>query len=191
MELTLASMFVVLIAVGANITTVAPFLAVGGVPITLQTFFVIMAGLVLGSRLGAITTGAYAFFGLVGLPIFARFSGGPGVLVSPTFGFIVSFVFAAYFAGKIVAKKKTVGTFITAALVGTAVNYFIGTNWMYFAYKFWAAAPEGFSYWMAWLWMVPPLPKDIILAVVAGVVAYRLKTTVLAKGRFQQLKLDA
>src|SRR5690554_1441255 len=76
-ELTLISMFIVLIAIGANITTIAPFLVVGGVPITLQTFFAILAGLVLGSRLGAITTSAYAFIGFVGLPVFAQFMGGP------------------------------------------------------------------------------------------------------------------
>ena len=53
-ELTLASMFVVLIALGANITTLIPGMVVGGVPITLQTFFAILAGLILGSRLGVL-----------------------------------------------------------------------------------------------------------------------------------------
>ena len=70
-ELTLASMFVVLIALGANITTLIPGMVVGGVPITLQTFFAILAGLILGSRLGVLTTSAYAFIGLVGIPVFA------------------------------------------------------------------------------------------------------------------------
>lgn len=190
-ELTLISMFIVLIAIGANITTIAPFLVVGGVPITLQTFFAILAGLVLGSRLGAITTSAYAFIGFVGLPVFAQFMGGPGILLKPTFGFIISFIIAAWVAGKMVSKSKTIPMFIAAALTGTAINYLFGTNWLYFSYKFWAEAPEGFSYGMAWLWMMPPLPKDIILAVVAGLLAYRLKTTVLSKGQFKQLKLDA
>ena len=53
-DLTAAAMFVALMAVGANITSIAPFMVVGGVPITLQTFFAILAGVVLGSRLGAI-----------------------------------------------------------------------------------------------------------------------------------------
>lgn len=42
------------------------------------------------------------------------------------------------------------------------------------AYKLWAEAPEGFSYTMAWSWMLVPLPKDIILSVVAGVIAPRI-----------------
>lgn len=189
-EITLCSMFVVLIAIGANITSIVPFFVVGGVPITLQTFFAMLAGLLLGSRLGAISTSAYAFIGLVGVPVFAQFSGGPGMILKPTFGFIISFIIAAWVAGKMVAKKKTVPMFIAAALTATAINYLFGTNWLYFAYRFWADAPEGFTYGLAWLWMLPPLPKDIILAVLGGLFAYRLKTTVLSKGQFKQLNLD-
>ena len=70
-EMTLASMFVVLMAIGANITTLIPGLVVGGVPITLQTFFAILAGMVLGGRLGALAITVYAFMGLVGIPVFA------------------------------------------------------------------------------------------------------------------------
>lgn len=190
-EITLVSMFVVLIAIGANITSIIPFAVVGGVPITLQTFFAVLSGLILGSRLGAITTSVYAFMGLVGLPVFARFSGGFGSLLSPTFGFILSFILAAYVGGKIIEKKKTVAWYVFASLVATAINYLFGTNWMYFAYKFWADAPDGFSYGLAWLWMLPPLPKDIILAVVAGIFAHRMRVSILSKGQFKKLKLGA
>lgn len=62
---------------------------------------------------------------------------------------------------------------------------------MYFAYKFWADAPDGFSYGLAWLWMLPPLPKDIILAVVAGIFAHRMRVSILSKGQFKKLKLGA
>ncbi|WP_428911524.1 biotin transporter BioY [Niallia sp. Krafla_26] len=191
LELTLASMFVVLIAIGANITSLIPFMVVGGVPITLQTFFAILAGLILGSRLGTIATSAYAFIGLVGVPVFAQFSGGLGALIRPTFGFILSFILAAYVIGKMVKKKNNVSNYILASLVGTAINYIFGTNWMYFAYKFWADAPDGFTYGMAWLWMLAPLPKDIILGVFAGIFAHRLKVTVLNKGAFKNLKIGA
>ncbi|WP_338470732.1 biotin transporter BioY [Niallia sp. XMNu-256] len=191
LELTLASMFVVLIAIGANITTLIPFMVVGGVPITLQTFFALLAGLILGSRVGTIATSAYAFIGFVGVPVFAQFGGGPGILIKPTFGFILSFILAAYVIGKIVEGKSNVSSYIIAALVGTAINYIVGTNWMYFAYKFWADAPEGFTYGMAWLWMLAPLPKDLILGVFAGMFAHRLKVTVFSKGRFRDLQLEA
>src|SRR3954449_1171638 len=113
-DLTLAGMFVALMAIGANITTFVPFLVVGGVPITLQTFFAILAGLVLGSRLGVITTSVYAFIGLVGIPVFAQFGAGLGHLFKPTFGFILSYILVAYIVGKMVEKKKKVSSFIIA-----------------------------------------------------------------------------
>ncbi|WP_045519615.1 biotin transporter BioY [Neobacillus niacini] len=187
-DLTAAAMFVALMAVGANITSIAPFLVVGGVPITLQTFFAILAGVVLGSRLGAIAMMVYAFVGLVGVPVFAKFGAGFGQIISPTFGFIVSFIFTAFATGYIVEKmKKTAGVYVFAALVGMAINYVFGTNWMYAAYKVWASAPDGFTYKMAWLWMVVPLPKDIILAILAGLMGHRLERT-LSRSQFSNYR---
>jgi biotin transport system substrate-specific component len=169
-DITMAAMFAALMAIGANLTSM---LVIGGVPITLQTFFCVLAGLILGSRLGAISMTVYALIGLVGAPVFAGFTGGPGVLLKPTFGFILSYILVAYIVGKMVEAKSGKKMFITAALVGMAVNYVLGTNWMYAAYIFWADAPEGFSYGMAWAWMLAPLPKDIILSAFAGAVAPR------------------
>lgn len=188
LDITLVGMFVALTAIGANITTIAPLLHVGGVPITLQTFFAVLAGLILGSRIGSIAMIVYMLVGLVGVPVFADFSGGLGIILKPTFGFILSYIFAAFIIGKIVERKASVTAYIIAALIGMAVNYLFGTNWMYFAFKFWSAAPAGFTYKMAWLWMVPPLPKDIILSIFAGVLAHRLEKTVLSKGQFKNLK---
>ena len=179
-DLTLAGMFVALMAVGANITSFVPFLVIGGVPITLQTFFAILAGAILGSRLGAITMAVYAFAGLAGAPVFSKFGGGFATLLSPTFGFILSFILTAYVTGKLIEKKKSVPVYITAALIGMVINYVFGTNWMYMAYKLWFTAPEGFTYQMAWLWMAVPLPKDIILSVFAGLMAHRLEHRVFA-----------
>ncbi|MED4205788.1 biotin transporter BioY [Neobacillus mesonae] len=188
LDITLIGMFVALMGIGANITAIAPFLTVGGVPITLQTFFAILAGLILGGRLGAVAMTSYMLVGLIGVPVFAKFGAGPSTILSPTFGFIVSYIFIAYLIGKIVEKKKSLGAFITAALIGMIINYLFGTNWMYYAYKLWFTAPEGFTYQMAWLWMVPPLPKDIILSIFAAIMAHRLEKTVLSKGQFKNLK---
>ncbi|WP_068677582.1 biotin transporter BioY [Oceanobacillus sp. Castelsardo] len=170
-DITLAGLFAALMAIGANITA---FLIVGGVPITLTTFFSILSGLLLGSRLGAISMTVYALVGLAGAPVFAQFSGGPSSVIMPTFGFIVSNIIVAFVVGKMVEKKATRGNFVFAALVGMAINYAFGTTWMYFAYQLWFGAPEGFSYVVAWLWMVAPLPKDIIFTMLAGGLGYRI-----------------
>jgi len=165
-------MFAALMAIGANISS---FLIVGGVPITLQTFFAVLAGILLGKRLGAAAMIVYAAIGLAGVPVFAKFSGGMDTLISPTFGFIVSYIFTAFAAGWIAEKMPSKKGFVFAALVATAINYVFGTNWMYAAYKLWFAAPEGFTYGMAWAWMAVPLPKDVLLAVFAGLFGFRIQ----------------
>lgn len=174
-ELVYCGLFAALMMIGANITSFAPFMVVGGVPITLQAFFAVLAGLVLGSRLGALSVTVYMLIGLAGAPVFARFGGGFSHLLSPTFGFIVTFIFVAYIVGKMVEHNRSKKMYITASLVGIVISYLLGTNWMYAAYMLWAGAPEGFSYKLAWAWMVPPLPKDIILAIFAGIFGYRIQ----------------
>ena len=146
LSLVYCGMFAALMMIGANITSFVPFLVIGGVPITLQTFFAVMAGLLLGSRLGATAMTVYMVVGLAGAPIFSKFQGGFGFILVPTFGFVVSFILVAYVAGKIVEKNGSLRSYVVAGLVALVVNYVIGTNWMYFAYKLWAAAPDAFSY---------------------------------------------
>lgn len=174
-KMSIGAMFVALTAVGANITSIVPFLVIGGVPITLQTFFAILSGLVLGSRLGAFTMFVYMMLGLGGAPVFARFSGGAGTILSPTFGFIVSFILVAYVAGKIRELKGTFNTYLVAAFIALLTNYIIGTNWMYAAYKLWFEAPEQFTYAIAWLWMALPFIKDVVLTILVAVLAFRLE----------------
>ena len=176
-DLTMVGVFVALMAIGANTTS---FLVIGGVPITLQTFFAILAGAILGSRIGALAMIVYTLVGIAGAPVFAQFTGGAAILIKPTFGFILSYILVAYVIGKIIenGQKPTVRRFITASLIGMVINYVIGTNWMYFAYKIWADAPDDFSYALAWGWMMVPLPKDIILSLLAGAVSPRIYAVV-------------
>lgn len=176
-DLVYCGIFVSLMMIGANITSFVPFLSFGGVPITLQTFFAVLSGLVLGSKKGSLACTAYMLIGLAGAPVFSKFNGGVSYILFPTFGFIASFILIAYVAGLIVERFHTREVYVTAAIIATALNYIIGTNWMYFAYKLWTAAPEGFTYGLAWLWMVPPMPKDLVLSIFAGFFAHRLQKT--------------
>lgn len=178
LDMVYVSMFSALMMIGANITSFIPFMTIGGVPITLQAFFAVLAGAFLGSRLGAISMAVYMFIGLSGAPVFAKFMGGPTQILSPTFGFILSFIVTAYVTGKIIEKNNKLYSYIIAALIGTLLSYLIGTNLMYVAYKVWAAAPAAFSYKVAWLWMAVPFPKDIFLAVLAGIFAHRMQKIV-------------
>lgn len=83
-----------LIGVGGWVSIPLP-----GVPISLQTFFVAMAGLVEGPRRGALAAGLYLLAGLAGLPVFTGGLGGPAILLKPSAGFALAFPLGAAVAG--------------------------------------------------------------------------------------------
>lgn len=90
-----------LVAVGAAVVAVLAQVTIPLplVPITGQTLGVILVGAALGSRRGAISLATYAAVGLAGAPVFAEFSGGPAMILSPSFGFVLGFIPAAFVAG--------------------------------------------------------------------------------------------
>ena len=69
------------------------------VPFTLQVLAVLLSGLVLGPRHGALAQAVYLLVGTVGVPVFAEFSGGLGVILGPTGGYLISYPIAAAVAG--------------------------------------------------------------------------------------------
>lgn len=182
LDITMIALFVAFMAVGANVTS---FLVIGGVPVTLQTFFAILAGLLLGKRLGSFAMVVYMLVGLIGIPVFAEVSGGLIILTKPSFGFILAFILTAFIVGLVAEKKQSIPNFIFSAFIGLLINYIIGTSWMYMAYKLWYLAPTGFTYQLLWSWMAFPLIKDVILTFIAGVVGYRLYNSVIKKSSLQ------
>ena len=85
-----------LTAVGAQISIPLPFTPV---PFTLQVPMVVLSGLLLGVRYGALSQVVYLLLGAIGLPVFAKFSAGLGIILGPTGGYLVSYPFAAAVAG--------------------------------------------------------------------------------------------
>ena len=92
-ELILCALFIALITVGTFIK-----IPVGTDVYTLQFLFTLLAGLLLGPRLGAIAVGTYVVMGLVGIPVFAS-GGGPGYIAQPTFGYLLGFIVQAWVNG--------------------------------------------------------------------------------------------
>lgn len=84
-----------------------------GVPMTMQTFAVTLAGVILGSKRGGLSILVYVLLGAIGLPVFAGFSGGIQNLVGPTGGFLISFPIMAWLIGVGVEKRKRTGMFIS------------------------------------------------------------------------------
>ncbi len=188
-EITLVGMFAALMAIGANITSWAPFLQVAGVPLTMQPFFAVLAGLLLGSRLGSIAMLVYIAIGLAGAPVFAKFSAGIAVLYGPTGGFLLSFIVVAYAAGKIIEKadgEPGLPRFFAAAFVGIFLNYFLGTNYMYAAVNTWIGAE--ISYGQAWAGMMLFSIKDAAFTALAAMVAPRLYRVVSRSQAFTRAR---
>ena len=106
---------------------------IGPVPITGQTFAVLLTGMLLGSRRGSMSVLAYLAQGLAGLPVFSP--GGPmglARLAGPTGGYLIGFVAAAYVVGRLAEKgwdRKMTTTF-AAMLIGNAVIYAFGLPWL-------------------------------------------------------------
>jgi biotin transport system substrate-specific component len=170
-DLALVGMFAALMAIGANLTS---FLTVGTVPLSMQPFFCILAGLLLGSRLGALSMIVYALIGIAGAPVFAQFSGGIGVIFGSTGGFILSYIAAAYAAGKIVeaSKKPGLGVFFLSSFAGIVLIYLIGTTYMYAALNYWLNVDM--SYAGAWAVMTWFMVKDVIFTAIGALIAPRI-----------------
>ena len=94
-DICYAGLFAAVIAVMAQISIPMPL----GVPMTMQTFAITLAAVVLGSKLSAIATLVYLLLGAVGVPVLANFSGGIDKFVGPTGGFLISFPIMAYIIG--------------------------------------------------------------------------------------------
>ncbi|MCL2112114.1 MAG: biotin transporter BioY [Clostridiales bacterium] len=123
--------FAAIIAILAQISIPMPL----GVPITLQTFAILFAAIVLGAKKGTIATLVYVAVGAVGLPVFANFMGGMGVILGMTGGFLLSFPIMALLAGlgneksDNSDKKSAILWLIVGLVVGVAINFLCGMLW--------------------------------------------------------------
>lgn len=105
------------------------------VPITLQTMGICVATGLLGIKRGTLSVLVYIFLGLIGVPVFAGFSSGPGVLFGMTGGYIIGFIFTALIVGvmlKFLGKK--VWVYVLSMILGIAVCYAFGTAWFMVIY---------------------------------------------------------
>ena len=124
--------------------------------------FCVLAGLLLGRRLGALAMIVYALVGIAGAPVFAQFSAGLGVILGKSGGFVLSYIPAAWLAGFILEKDKTLvlAAFI-AAIAGTTVMYVIGTTYTYIALNVWLNAPISYqTTWFFMMWFMVKLCTD-------------------------------
>jgi biotin transport system substrate-specific component len=119
----------VLMAALAQVRIPLPFTPV---PLTGQTFGVLLVGAALGSRRGVASLSLYTALGLIGLPVFTGWSSGFSHLLSPTGGYLLGFIAAAWIIGRLAERglERSVRTSFVPFLVGTFVIYLFGVSWL-------------------------------------------------------------
>lgn len=177
------SIFSALTAVGAFIKI--PLLLV---PFTLQTFFVILSGNILGSRYGALSQTIYLCLGLMGLPIFA-YGGGIGYIFKPTFGYLIAYPVGAFISGyllqliclqrkeNIITKDLNYNLLIKTCFVNfisILVILIIGVIYLFININFILGKDIEFNKAL-WSGLIIFLPSEAIKVIIASLVTIRIK----------------
>lgn len=125
---------IVLVCAGTALVAIAAQVEVPlwPVPITGQTLAVLLAGSALGALRGTLSMILYAILGIVGLPVFSGAASGTTVILGPTGGYIIGFIFAAAFTGWIAQRSwdRKILRAILGFLGGTVVTFAIGLPWL-------------------------------------------------------------
>lgn len=164
-ELCMTGVLTAVIVIMAQISIPMPL----GVPMTMQTFAITLAAVVLGAKLGGLATLVYILLGAAGLPVFAGFSGGFSHFVGPTGGFLISFPIMAFIIGLgIDYRHKFKGAFVTFLILGTIINYVIGV--VMFCALTGSTVAVGLS-----ACVLPFIPTAILKAILASVLGFAIR----------------
>jgi len=164
--------FVVLTSLGAFVRIPLPGTPV---PLTLQTFFVLLCAAFLGSGLGMAAQLGYLLSGVAGLPVFTGFGSGIAYLLGPTGGYIFGFILACLFAGRLIRLSGD-NFFYVFAILCLADFFLLACG------AVWLKAVSGCSLAEALaMGFIPFIPGDLLKALAASGLYLRLK------GRLQQL----
>lgn len=132
-----------------------------------------LAGSILGPRLGALSVVSYVVLGLIGVPVFAKPPyGGLTYVFQPTFGFLLGFILAAYIIGKLleIIPGSSIMKYVFAMVVGIFVIYLVGIPYLYAIIKVFMGKP--FTFWKAiQVGLLPFIGLDMVKGILAGVVA--------------------
>jgi len=184
-DMALTSLFAALLTVSAQVA-----IPIGPVPIILQILFVLLAGLVLGRKLGPASVAVWVLLGVFGLPVFAQGKAGAAVLIGPTGGYIFGYFVCTYIVGYVAEHfELTYKNVAIAMFAGLAVIYGFGLIgfMLSFQYVLHKAMTLDKAINLA---VLPFLPFDILKAAVAGYGGVRIRRALLKAGLIEckQLK---
>lgn len=166
---------IVFIGVFAALMAVCSWISIPTtVPFTLQTFAVFLAIGILGGRDGSLAVLIYVILGAVGVPVFAGFSGGMGVLLGSTGGYILGFIVSAlimWLFEKLLGHK--IWVLGVSSLIGLLACYAFGTAWFMYVYTS-ANGAVALGTVLGWC-VIPFIIPDVIKIVLAIVIGSRLR----------------
>jgi biotin transport system substrate-specific component len=170
-ELSLVALFAALSGIGGFIRLPIPY-----VPLTLQSLMVMLSGLILGGRLGALSQVVYILVGLMGIPVFAH-GGGPGYVLQPSFGYLLGFVAGAYVIGRFTEGRQRLPrlALLLVLLAGLAVIYLPGVTVLYLNLHLIQQKPFAAGT-VVKIGLLAPLPGDLLklgLVLVLGPVLHQ------------------
>ncbi|MDD5491515.1 MAG: biotin transporter BioY [bacterium] len=163
-DMVKVSLFASLTAAGSFVCIPLPL---NLVPITLQTFFTYLSGIVLGPLLGPLSQLIYILLGCLNLPVFAGGTAGVGILFGPTGGYLWGFLAASGIIGFMVRGKRNFWWLAMALVIGTMAIYLCGLIQLIFVARL--SLVQAF-----WTGMVFFLPGDLMKIVLASQVALKL-----------------
>ena len=120
---------VIFVALLAQVRIPLPFTPI---PLTGQTFAVLLVGATIGSKRGAASLTLYTVLGAFGLPIFAGGAAGIAYLAGPTLGYLVGFIVASFVIGCLAecGLERSLRTSLLPFLIGTLIIYAFGVGWL-------------------------------------------------------------
>lgn len=164
-DISYIALFATLISVSGYISVPLPFSAV---PVTAQTLAVMLAGSLLPASQAALSLIVFLLMGAVGLPVFSGGTGGLGIIVGKTGGYLIGFLFGAVAISLTKGRNVNFARILSANLFGgIIVVYIFGALWLSFVTKI--------SLWNSViLGVVPFIPGDVVKAVIAALLSVRL-----------------
>ncbi len=173
-ELVLTALSIALITVGAFIKV-----TIFAIPLTFQLMFVMLVALTFGYKIGVISTSLYAIMGLAGLPVFAK-GGGIGYIATPSFGYILGFILAAFFIGFFAGPNKIKNNYpimktAIITIIGLILVYIVGVFYWYLLDSFILKTSKYSFLKIVEIGAISFMPKDIFLCFVVSLTAPKLQ----------------
>jgi len=168
-DITMTAVFAALAVVAAMLVRFAGSI----VPFSLMPLMAMLAGGLLGSRLGALSMIVYILLGLIGVPVFASPPfGGPAYVLQPTFGFLPGFAGCAYVIGMLLKNKEDSGfsRYFLSMTAGVVVYYLVGLPYLYAILTFYLGKTVSAAQVLK-IGFTPFIALDLVKAVLAVVLA--------------------